>query len=153
MVKKVFCGITLTWKKIVAVIAGFLGIGTLTSCYGMPITDPYHTPDGSTNVIFEGVVTDKKGNGIPGIKVTSNYATTKSKENGYFEVLAYYPIEDPVSTLTFIDIDGEENGSFESKSVNKKKPDDYNPEINITGEGVQDELLIDIGKIVLTNKE
>lgn len=30
--------LTLTWKKIVAIILGALGIGTLTSCYGMPIT-------------------------------------------------------------------------------------------------------------------
>lgn len=28
-----------TWKKIVSIVLGFLGIGTLTSCYGMPYID------------------------------------------------------------------------------------------------------------------
>lgn len=152
MAKKVLFGITLTWKKIIGVIAGLLGIGTLTSCYGMPISDPYHTPDGSTNVIFEGIVTDENGNAIPGIKVTSNYSTTKSKDNGYFQVLAYFPIDENSTTISFIDIDGEENGSFATKEVVNSKPDDYSPTFNFPGEGSQDEMLIDMGKVTLNNK-
>lgn len=38
--------ITWNWKKIVTIILGTLGIGTLTSCYGMPIgPDDYDYED------------------------------------------------------------------------------------------------------------
>ncbi len=39
--------ITWTWKKILVLIGTLLGIGTLVSCYGMPINgEPYFPEDG-----------------------------------------------------------------------------------------------------------
>lgn len=94
-----------TWQKIVTLIGGFLGIGTLVSCYGVPM-----------NVeVYNGTVTgdiDGTEQPIKDIMVDTWYDCVYTDENGYFSVLS------PANTeLTFTDVDGELNGSFKSTSV------------------------------------
>lgn len=130
--------ITLIWKKNVRFILGFLGIGTLVSCYGMPITE---NPLGGKNYLLQGCVYgDINGDGeserIPNIQVSSNYGTTKTNENGEFKILGYtepenviykynseteeynYNVKKIFIALEFNDIDGEKNGNFKSMTYN-----------------------------------
>lgn len=130
--------ITWTWKKIVSLILGFLGIGTLVSCYGMPITE---NPLGGKNYLLQGRVygdidDDGEMEEIPNIQVSSNYGTTKTNESGNFKILGYTEPEnfiydkdphaeddDIIIKREFIkleinDTDGEQNGKFKSTTLN-----------------------------------
>lgn len=91
-------------------ILGFTGCEIISSdMYGTPLAD----------YIYTGNVTDAEGNPIQGIqvKVTSD-AIVSTDENGAFSAtLEGYSY--PTSSITFSDIDGEENGGeFASKEVN-----------------------------------
>lgn len=149
--------ITWTWKKVVGVILGALGIGTLTSCYGMPILDPFYNPDG-VNVVFKGTVEgdiDEDGETEPvsGIEISSNYATTFTDSRGRFEILAYFPEKETSAVLYFDDIDDSENGLFESDKQIIKKPDNYHPYVVLDPDNKKDKPgIIDIGTITLKNK-
>lgn len=160
---KIMKKITWTWKKVVSIILGLLGIGTLTSCYGMPIQDPYYNPEG-VNVVFKGIVKgDIDGDGetepVPGIKILSNYSKTLSNTNGKFEILAYFPDDGEPCYLYFTDVDGEKNGAFKQSLISKDKPIDYNPDpqnddftwIDVDGSIINNPYsgVIDIGTITL----
>ena len=115
--------LTWTWKKIVTLICGALGIGTLVSCYGVvnPTQDVYS---------LSGTVVDEEGMTIPGIKVSavslqsweqedkpnddSYYGSTKSRDDGTYylswEEAGAYPAHIYVE-----DVDGDENGSFKNQ--------------------------------------
>lgn len=123
MIKK----ITWTWKKLVAVVMGFLGIGTLVSCYGMPIDYNNFEVSGTVYGDIDG---DGINEPIPGIGVSIdnkpsayNYDSITGAD-GKFIQNSVFPTFDDVSnleyTLYFTDIDDEENGSFEDKSVTFK---------------------------------
>ena len=108
-----------TWKKVTFTILTTLGLGTLTSCYGMPPT--YATED--TPAHIEGTVTSQDGTAIKGIKVTLKNGETElgsglTDEDGTY--LVEYILEDSIEsmdfTLIYEDVDGEENGGFDSKS-------------------------------------
>lgn len=121
-----------TWKKIVGIIAGLLGIGTLVSCYGMPV--------GYGSVFVGGTVTSEEDDSpIVGIHVdvADGYRTggIYTDENGFYEILAeydYYCEEDSGCTLRFTDEDGEENGGyFYSKELAVPKENDKTFENNV----------------------
>lgn len=100
-------------KKIVYSVLGTLGMGTLVSCYGMPVNGFYSC--------VQGTVMDSGRNAIPEIQVSV-------RKNGYERVVTtdedgYYCIEvlaendsNYTCTLEFKDIDGAENGSFKTKT-------------------------------------
>lgn len=126
--------ITWTWKKIVGIIAGFLGIGTLVSCYGMPF-------DYDSMYVGGTVKSADDETPIQGITVSaySDYdydkTFTVTDENGYYEVLVQYTYsgsENPGCELYFEDEDGEENGGyFFSKGLHLEKEMDKSFENNI----------------------
>lgn len=96
-------GIKWTFRRIVATIATFMGIGTLVSCYGVPTDDIYEADMYGMPANYDYKVDGQ----IEAIK------TGKTNDNGYFE---YKNIKTAGNyTLVFEDVDGEENGSFESK--------------------------------------
>lgn len=93
-----------TWKKIVSLIAGFLGIGTLVSCYGV-------LPQGE-ELSISGTVTgevDGVEKPIPGIEVHTYENETKTDKNGKYETTIFSYCD----YVRFLDVDGEENGLFE----------------------------------------
>ena len=104
--------ITWTWKRIVGTVLGILGIGTLTSCYGVPedMYDILGEVKGTVNGTEQA---------IPNIAVAAydndaKMAEAKTDANGKF---ALAELEAGTYRLTFTDIDGEENGSFAQKEV------------------------------------
>ena len=105
--------ITWTWKRIVGTVLGILGIGTLTSCYGVPedMYDILGEVKGTVNGTEQA---------IPNIAVAAyddndaKLAEAKTDANGKF---ALAELEAGTYRLTFTDIDGEENGSFAQKEV------------------------------------
>lgn len=118
--------LTWTWKKIVAVIAGILGIGTITSCYGMPVDGYYSDPTpenllGTVKGDIDGD-SDTKPTPIEGIKVSAVLTynnevidQTYTDINGEFNLhlgTSYYT-DDVI--LHFEDVDGAEHGAFSSK--------------------------------------
>lgn len=74
-------------------------------------------PVGGKDHYFEGKVITIEGDGIPGIKVTSNYGYTKTDHNGRF-VLLSYSLPFSRHWFKFEDVDGEENGLFEEQEIN-----------------------------------
>lgn len=113
--------ITWTWKKILTLICGFLGIGTLVSCYGMPIN--YEPTDRISGCVVGDIDGDSEEEPVPGIKVTATvhdyeddsekvFSATTDKD-GLFNIdleELYYPNEVMLKTE---DVDGPANGSFE----------------------------------------
>ena len=104
--------ITWTWKRIVGTVLGILGIGTLTSCYGVPedMYDILGEVKGTVNGTEQA---------IPNIAVAAydsdaKMAEAKTDANGKF---ALAELEAGTYRFTFTDIDGEENGSFAQKEV------------------------------------
>ena len=101
------------WKKITYSILTALGIGMLTSCYGMPVTSNYSC--------ISGKVTGVEDNPVEGIKVTLNYNgiedSTNTDKNGnyYFEIIIDENSENHAK-LTFEDIDGDINGNYSGKT-------------------------------------
>lgn len=145
----------------------FICINLLTSCYD--VYEYYENPEGY-NVVFTGTVKgDIDGDGIQevvsGITITSNYAKTISDNNGSFEILAYFPINDGVSfvNLEFLD---DKTGTFAKKVLTQIKPEDYYPQ-NILGYedayfsarlqpvwpmGLPNGGIIDLGEVSLSRK-
>lgn len=129
--------ITWTWKKIVTLILGFLGIGTLTSCYGV-------LPPLRTKFITGTVMGDIDGDGIDEPVSGIQYTFISDEYSCEGLIGSYYPdgrfdIEtskaDISFGITFTDIDGEENGSFKTKTI--------------TGKSTFDEEYLDLGEIHL----
>ena len=106
------------FKKIIAILCNFLGLGLITGCddfiksfaamYGCP---PY---------VAGHVTGDIDGDGnlepVEGIKVTVNSdpeESVKTDEEGRYNLLH----GKGTFTLTFEDVDGDENGSFKTKKV------------------------------------
>ena len=131
--------LSLTWKKIISTILGFLGIGTLVSCYGTPYGlggayiygDVYGDVDGNPETPDEPV---------PDIEVYVNdkYQCTTNLE-GRFGFFVNYEGSYKVS---FVDADEAENGSFETKII---------PPVD-TSENKSDRDEIDLGDITLEKK-
>ncbi|MCQ2591458.1 MAG: hypothetical protein MJ188_01630 [Treponema sp.] len=111
--------LTWTWKKIVSLIAGFLGIGTLVSCYGMPFDPESYNPE----YFIKGTVvgdTDNDGKTEPvqGIVVTAEHNSYRAytDEKGKFVLYlneSYYDAGHSHANITFTDEDHLENGWFD----------------------------------------
>lgn len=105
-----------TWKKIITLIAGFLGIGTLVSCYGMPMD--------VEDISISGTVTSSTDNTpIKDIAVDLHIENgwvqngrTYTNENGYYEINTYYEYPRGYAVnkgyIIFTDEDGESNGGY-----------------------------------------
>lgn len=109
--------ITWTWKKILSLILGFLGIGTLTSCYGMIPMDPNEIPIDFAGIVIGDIEDDDINDPvpIPGIKVSLFSYETNTDSDGYFSFSLppsdKYPID---YEIIFEDVDDEKNGSFKN---------------------------------------
>ena len=105
-------GIKWTWKKIFTAVLGVLGIGTITSCYGVPDNYAY---------TIQGCVRGRdNGKELPieGIKVTFghfNGKTTWTDEEGFYEINLSDDFHGEFP-LSFTDVDGEKNGKWKEKT-------------------------------------
>ncbi len=105
-----------SFKKIITSLMTVMGVGTLTSCYGMPAH--YGTP-----AVF-GYVSSSENyekDGIKGIKVTVKdgdtvIGTAITDKDGYYSIdlPGTWYCESDSYTLEACDIDGSENGSYKS---------------------------------------
>lgn len=151
MAKKVLFGITWTWKKVLGLILGFLGIGTLTSCYGMPDDFYGDLKRPSIDVYINGIVKgDIDGDGqtepVPGISVETSRSKTETTNNGSFEILTSYYEDSGYDYIYFSDIDAEENGFFESKYMEPQYSDENVIYDENKGAEVQDIGVIELQK-------
>ncbi|MDE5614217.1 MAG: radical SAM-associated putative lipoprotein [Treponemataceae bacterium] len=110
-----------SFRKIITAILGFFGIMTFTSCYGMPAN--YTSLYGQVTGDDDG---DTSTAAVPveGIKVTvkdsadQTIGSTTTDTDGYYDM----EIDEPPKSLrgklafTFEDIDGGQNGSWETKT-------------------------------------
>ncbi len=109
-----------TFRKIISTILGFFGIMTFTSCYGMPAN--YTSLYGQVTGDDDG---DTSIPAVPvqGIQVTvkdsadQTIGSTTTNTDGYYDMEIDEPPKSLRGKLTFIfeDIDGEKNGSWETK--------------------------------------
>ena len=118
--------ITWTWKKIVTLICGALGIGTLVSCYGVvnPTQEVYS---------LSGSIVNEEGKTIPGIRVSAillktrgesddldypddfDYnGSTRSDDDGTY-YLSWEAYGEYTAYIYAEDVDGDENGSFKNQ--------------------------------------
>lgn len=129
-----------TFRKITTSILGFFGIMTFTSCYGMPAN--YTSLHGWVTGDDDG---DTSTPAVPveGIKVSVKDSTGREIATAMTDAGGYYDMEiDELSaelrgdTLTFIfeDIDGEENGSYETQTETKKFTEDGGDTLNVDAE-------------------
>lgn len=115
-----------TWKKILGTVLGILGIGTLTSCYGMP--EDFYSISGTVKGKINGTT-----QAIPGIQVavkdSKGYTgTEKTDSDGKFSISDLF---DGNCTVTFTDVDGDENGSFKEKTLEISLTDDWEKTITL----------------------
>lgn len=110
-----------SFRKIITAILGFFGIMTFTSCYGMPAN--YTSLYGRATGDNDG---DTSTPAVPvrGIQVTvkdsadQTIGSMTTNTDGYYDL----EIDEPPKSLrgnltfTFEDIDGEENGVWETKT-------------------------------------
>ena len=124
-----------TFKKIAYAVLCPVGVGTLTSCYGMPNGMSY----GCSCTVY-GNVTSDGTNGIEGIEVTITYGsktqTKKTTKDGSYYFYYSFDSDDLISgidcTLNFKDVDGETNGSFPNQEAFITfHEDDYEIEKNV----------------------
>lgn len=124
--------LTWTWKKIVNIILGLLGIGTLTSCYG--VVAPIFPKD------IQGQVTgdidgDGKEEPVPEIEICctgdfehlyiykavdedSEHRKSYTDKEGFFYESFVFDSDTELSfAVTLTDIDGKQNGSFKTKTI------------------------------------
>ncbi len=101
------------YNRVIAFLLSILGIGsacTFGGCeYGSPAVE-YGTP----HAVFEvfGKVTGDNDVAVPAVRVSLEYDTTYTDENGnYIARVTAFP-EDQNLTMEFMDIDGELNGSY-----------------------------------------
>ena len=108
------------FKKALTSLMTVMGIGTLTSCYGMPIY--------CGNAALYGYVAsseDYQKDCIEGIKVTVFYedkeiGTALTDKDGYYSIELdgnYYNFYDENFRVKFSDVDGDKNGSFKEKTI------------------------------------
>ena len=123
-----------TFKRIIGTIFGILGIGTLTSCYGVAEDDEYSSVHGTVRgkidgneQPIEGIEVALRGTNIYGDSVARSSST--NRYGNYY----LFDIDEGKYSLNFIDVDGSENGSFKStkKEIEIKFSSDY-IEQNIT---------------------
>mgnify|MGYP003571341201 CR=1 FL=1 len=118
-----------TWKRIVTTICTILGIGTLTSCYGMIEDDYEFDIYGTVTGKINGAETAIKGIAVAISKTGSdNDKITLTDSDGWFE---FRELTEGTYTLTFNDIDGEKNGKFKQYTRDVTLNDDYNPKITL----------------------
>ncbi|WP_407427704.1 SdrD B-like domain-containing protein [Treponema sp.] len=120
-----------TWKRIAGVIFGILGIGTLTSCYGV-IEDEFEydiygnvkgNVNGTEQAIKDIVVQLS-------VKQSETFKTVTTDSDGWYE---FRGLTAGDYTLKFTDTDGDANGgSFAQKehSVTLKDDFQYSPVLN-----------------------
>ena len=122
------------WKKLTYSILTALGIGMLTSCYGMPVTSNF--------ICVRGRVTRRDEQPIKGIQVSLDYngitCDAETDEDGlyYLEILFDDYIDRNV-TIHFKDIDGIENGSYSGKTQEITLDEFGDCEVNVTLDEIQ----------------
>lgn len=112
-----------TWKRIVGTILGILGIGTLTSCYGVYEEYAYYDIYGNVKGAVNG--TEQPLKGISVVLYEGNDATksTLTDTDGWYE---FHDLRMGSYKLRFTDIDGKENGgNFKAKDYDIALSYDY----------------------------
>lgn len=118
-------------KKTLIKLSSLFLCGLLVSLFSG--CKPVINPAGGINELITGCVTSLEDNTpVPGIKVSSNYGYTFTDENGNFEILSYYLVDNTDSEslsysrinayheIKFTDVDGDENGKFKEKTESRK---------------------------------
>ena len=106
------------FKKIIAILCNFLGLGLITGCDDL--VKSFAAMYGCPPYVAGQVTGDIDGNGnlepVEGIKVTVN-SDPKESDTTDEEGRYYLSHGKGTFTLTFEDVDGDENGSFKTKKV------------------------------------
>lgn len=105
-------GIRWTWQKIAGTILGVLGIGTLTSCYGMP--ENYYSIKGTVTGKIDGTTQPIEGIEVRVCDSDGYYGTEHTDSSGKF---AFESELEGTYEITLKDVDGPENGSFTEKKI------------------------------------
>lgn len=151
-------------KRIIAKLFQILGISSLLTAfgcgnsnryiamYGVEPVDMYGTP--SNFFTLDGTVTDSNGEAIKGIKITAkgNHEDAPSEKftSGYSNDEGHYSIrwndynrDDFSFIITAEDVDGEENGSFNDKTIivdfsetKKDNEDTWTTKYRMTGKDI-----------------
>lgn len=113
-----------TWKRILGTIFGILGIGTLTSCYGVVEDEFEYDVYGKVQGKIDGTTQPVKGIIVEVSRTTSDEKQlTYTDSDGWFEFRDLY---EGSYIVKFTDTDGAENGSFKQKTERVALKSDYN---------------------------
>lgn len=115
-----------TWKRIVGTVLGILGIGTLTSCYGVIEDELEYEIYGNVKGNINGTEQPVKNIVVQlyndGSSESKDVTTTDS--DGWYE---FRGLAEGTYTLKFSDTDGDANGgSFAQKEHSVTLKDDFN---------------------------
>lgn len=105
-------GIRWTWQKIAGTILGVLGIGTLTSCYGMP--ENTYTIRGTVKGKIDGVTMPIEGIEVKVTDSDGYYGREHTDSSGNFTLEGEF---EGTYEISLTDVDGTENGSFKEKKI------------------------------------
>jgi putative lipoprotein (rSAM/lipoprotein system) len=102
------------YNVLLTLILSVLGFSTACESideYGAPVVE-YGAP--TATFIVKGKVSSNENNSIPNIRVTMGVDTAYSDENGIYEVKQQYSPTDIEFPIKFEDVDGIENGEYNS---------------------------------------
>lgn len=116
------------FKKIIAILCNFLGLGLITGCdnFIKSFAAMYGCPPYVAGHVTGDIDGDGTAEAVKGIQVTINTNPERSEitdEEGAYYV---YPGTAGTYTITFEDVDGEDNGSFETKTAEVEVKTDKN---------------------------
>lgn len=101
--------------KIIAGVLSILGIGTLTSCYGMtPPREGLRYIEGNVCGMTDGNETKPLGNILVTDESTGQVYETDS--TGYFQIMTWEKRQKNI-VISFADNDSTENGMFKTKEI------------------------------------
>ena len=118
-----------TWKRIIGVILGVLGIGTLTSCYGVIEDEFEYSIYGQVKGKINGTEQAIEGIAVALYNTAGGARNiTLTDSDGWYDFRA---LEGGSYTITYTDIDGDKNGSFKQKELEIPLKEDFNSSVTL----------------------
>lgn len=118
-----------SWRQITVLILCSLGFTTLGSCYVTVENDRKYDIYGDVKGNVDGTEQTIEGIAVALYKTGGSKKITLTDSNGWYE---FRDLQKGTYTITYTDIDGDKNGSFNQKEVDIVLNGDYTKSVTLT---------------------